>query len=130
MAVDHYENFPVASILLPRPLRQAVRDIYRYARAADDIADEGDADDSQRLSSLERFRHELHRIGSGPNQPGPPDLASIFDPWPPPSGVISCRSHRFLTSYPPSSRTSAPGATRTSQACATTVRARPTRSDD
>ncbi|MDQ8032916.1 MAG: squalene/phytoene synthase family protein, partial [Bordetella sp.] len=44
MAVDHYENFPVASLLLPRHLRQAVRDIYRYARSADDIADEGHCD--------------------------------------------------------------------------------------
>src|SRR6185437_15726122 len=40
MAVDHYENFPVASLLLPRRLRPAVRAIYRYARSADDIADE------------------------------------------------------------------------------------------
>ncbi len=80
MAVDHYENFPVASLLLPRPLRQAVRDIYRYARAADDIADEGEADDAQRLASLERFRAELHRIGAGPGHAGQADLAPIFDP--------------------------------------------------
>jgi phytoene/squalene synthetase len=43
MPVDHYENFPVASLLLPRRLRRPIEAIYRFARAADDIADEGDA---------------------------------------------------------------------------------------
>jgi phytoene/squalene synthetase len=42
MAVDHYENFPVASILMPKRLRKSVAAIYHFARAADDIADEGD----------------------------------------------------------------------------------------
>ena len=39
MSVDHYENFPVASLLVPARLRPAVEAIYRWARAADDIAD-------------------------------------------------------------------------------------------
>lgn len=59
MAVDHYENFPVASLLLPRALREAVRDIYRFARTADDIADEGDATPQQRLEALAEFRRGL-----------------------------------------------------------------------
>ena len=42
MEVDHYENFPVASVLLPKPLRAPVGVIYHVARTADDIADEGD----------------------------------------------------------------------------------------
>ena len=41
MPVDHYENFPVASILLPRRVRRPVELIYRFAREADDFADEG-----------------------------------------------------------------------------------------
>jgi len=65
MAVDHYENFPVASLLLPRALRAAVRDIYRYARTADDIADEGDASPQQRLAALTAFRASLNAIDSG-----------------------------------------------------------------
>ena len=48
MSVDHYENFPVASLLLPKRLRRAVTDIYRFARGADDLADEGDATPSER----------------------------------------------------------------------------------
>jgi phytoene/squalene synthetase len=43
MPVDHYENFPVASILLPKRLVPAVEAIYAFARSADDLADEGDA---------------------------------------------------------------------------------------
>ena len=82
MAVDHYENFPVASLLLPRRLRPAVRDIYRYARHADDLADEGDAPPDERLRALQACRAELHRIGAEPavHVPGDPALAPIFDP--------------------------------------------------
>jgi squalene synthase HpnC len=83
MAVDHYENFPVASILLPRRLRPAVGDIYRFARSADDIADEGSADDAQRLAQLAAYRAELHRIAQGKPGARPiadPGLASVFDP--------------------------------------------------
>ena len=43
MPVEHYENFPVASLLCPAALRPAIEAIYAFARTADDIADEGDA---------------------------------------------------------------------------------------
>src|SRR5512143_736456 len=71
MAVDHYENFPVASILLPRRLRKPVAVIYHFARAADDVADEGDLPDAERLQRLDEFRNELSRIAAGetPQQP-------------------------------------------------------------
>jgi squalene synthase HpnC len=62
MSVNHYENFPVASILMPRRLRKAVAAIYHFARAADDIADEGDLPDQERLQRLDEFRAELARI--------------------------------------------------------------------
>ncbi|MES2407681.1 MAG: squalene synthase HpnC [Pseudomonadota bacterium] len=62
MSVGHYENFPVASILLPRRLRRPVAVIYRFARSADDIADEGDATPEQRLAELDVYRLELSRI--------------------------------------------------------------------
>jgi squalene synthase HpnC len=62
MAVDHYENFPVASILLPRRLRVPVQNVYRYARSADDIADEGDAQASERLAQLQGYRAALRDI--------------------------------------------------------------------
>lgn len=57
--VDHYENFPVASVLVPRRLRPAVLAIYRFARYADDVADEGDQTATQRLAELEGLRRAL-----------------------------------------------------------------------
>lgn len=64
MSVDHYENFPVASILMPRRLRKPVAAIYHFARAADDIADEGELSDGERLRKLAEFRSELARIAA------------------------------------------------------------------
>jgi len=64
MSVDHYENFPVASILLPKRLRKPVAAIYHFARAADDIADEGEASDQERLQQLDDFRNELTHIAN------------------------------------------------------------------
>jgi squalene synthase HpnC len=65
MPVDHYENFPVASILLPARLRPAVEAIYAFARSADDIADEGDAPPEARLAALSRYDDALDRIAQG-----------------------------------------------------------------
>lgn len=62
MSVDHYENFPVASILLPPYLKAAVRAIYAFARTADDIADEGDATPEQRLFALDQYNNALDDI--------------------------------------------------------------------
>ena len=65
LSVGHYENFPVASALLPRRLRTAVVAIYRFARAADDIADEGDATAEARLAGLAGYARELDAIERG-----------------------------------------------------------------
>jgi squalene synthase HpnC len=69
MPVDHYENFPVASFLLPRRLVPAVEAIYAFARSADDIADEGDATPQQRLAALAAYERALDAIERG--DPGP-----------------------------------------------------------
>ncbi len=65
VSVAHYENFPVASFLLPRALRPAVVAIYRFARAADDIADEGNVPPAARLAALDRYRRALDAIADG-----------------------------------------------------------------
>lgn len=59
MSVDHYENFPVASVLCPPALRPAVTAIYHFARTADDIADEGTATAQDRLDTLNRYERDL-----------------------------------------------------------------------
>lgn len=83
MAVDHYENFPVASVLMPARLRPAVVALYRFARSADDIADEGDAIATTRLAALDEYRLALTRIEAGKPpvaEDEPDDLAEIFCP--------------------------------------------------
>jgi squalene synthase HpnC len=77
MGVDHYENFPVASLLLPAPLRPAVQAIYRFARTADDLADEGDAAPTARLAALGALRIQLDRIEGGQAHDWP-DLAAAI----------------------------------------------------
>ncbi len=71
LATGHYENFPVASWLLPTPLRDPVAVIYRFARSADDLADEGDAPAAMRLEALRGYRDELDRLerGAAPQTP-------------------------------------------------------------
>ncbi|MDE2038905.1 MAG: squalene synthase HpnC [Elusimicrobia bacterium] len=68
MANRHYENFPVASRLLPRRLRRHVAALYAFARIADDFADEADYEGVRRerlldwraqLQALERPRHPV-----------------------------------------------------------------------
>lgn len=65
MPVNHYENFPVASWLLPKRLRHPVETIYRFARSADDIADEGEASPATRLEQLAAYCIELDQIERG-----------------------------------------------------------------
>lgn len=73
MSVGHYENFPVASLLLPAPLRRPVSVIYRFARSADDIADEGELPSAERLARLQAYRKELRRL-----EAGQPAVSSLF----------------------------------------------------
>lgn len=63
--VEHYENFPVASWLCPRPLRAPIAAIYHFARTADDLADEGSASPAERLADLQLYRAGLHWAVSG-----------------------------------------------------------------
>lgn len=83
MSANHYENFPVASFLLPQHLRQAVLNIYRFARSADDIADEGEASDAERLQALQAYRDALHVCVIPPAEQTvafSPSLDAIFVP--------------------------------------------------
>ena len=60
MARAHYENFPVASRLLPAAMRPHVAAVYAYARTADDLADEGSAPADERLARLDAWQRRLH----------------------------------------------------------------------
>jgi squalene synthase HpnC len=77
LSVGHYENFPVASVLVPARYRDAVIAIYRFARTADDIADEGSAAPGDRHRALDTFSLALDAIERGDTPAGAPfaDLA-------------------------------------------------------
>jgi squalene synthase HpnC len=59
---SHYENFPVASRLLPRQLQRPISVIYAFARSADDFADEGDLSKDIRLTRLDNYVSKLDAI--------------------------------------------------------------------
>jgi squalene synthase HpnC len=60
LARSHYENFPVASRLLPAPIRPHVAAVYAFARIADDIADEDTVPAEERLARLDAWQRRLH----------------------------------------------------------------------
>jgi phytoene/squalene synthetase len=62
--MKHYENFPVASFLMPRELRHPVMLIYAFARQADDFADEGNLPAEERLALLAGYRRQLDLIAA------------------------------------------------------------------
>ena len=64
LATHHYENFTVASVLLPRHLRQHFYNVYAYCRWADDLADEV-TDPSEALNLLNWWDNELHQCYAG-----------------------------------------------------------------
>ncbi len=81
VGVGHYENFPVASVLCPPRLRAPIVAIYRFARVADDIADEGSASPRERQQLLRQYRQALEAAFAVPPAP-PPDGAwpHVFGP--------------------------------------------------
>ena len=58
----HYENFPVATLLYPKKIREAVIIFYQFARIGDDIADEGIFSKKQRLKKLQIYQKNLNKI--------------------------------------------------------------------
>lgn len=66
---SHYENFPVGSLLVPKPLRKHVYSIYAFARTADDFADEGyetgELTESERLAALDDWQQKLEQSFAG-----------------------------------------------------------------
>jgi len=78
LARRHYENFPVASRLLPPAARPHVAAIYAFARVADDFADEGRRSEAERLMLLDDWRARLHEAAAGRVSPGDGEATSIF----------------------------------------------------
>ncbi|MCF6271430.1 MAG: squalene synthase HpnC [Melioribacteraceae bacterium] len=62
---NHYENFPVLSFLVPKHLQKHVAIVYQFARQADDIADEGEFTDEERLTLLNEYELQLQQVEYG-----------------------------------------------------------------
>lgn len=79
IARGHYENFPVASRLLPSRLRPHVAAIYAFARTADDFADEPGREPAERLRLLDDWQSRLHgRAGASDPSDGPDPSDRLF----------------------------------------------------
>jgi len=79
LARSHYENFPVASFLLPKSLRRPISVIYAFARTADDFADEGPLRQTERLHRLDSFSNELEQIDKYHYQGNDPIFIALED---------------------------------------------------
>lgn len=77
LARTHYENFPVASALLPAAMRPHVAAVYAFARTADDFADEGTRPAGERLRLLDDWRERLWRAAAG-EPPTADEHAPVF----------------------------------------------------
>lgn len=64
LTAAHDENFPVASWLIPAPLRPHVAAVYAFARTADDLSDE-DSDPQRALTRLARWGEQLESCAAG-----------------------------------------------------------------
>ena len=78
LAREHYENFPVASRLLPKATRPHIAAIYAFARIADDFADEGDHPSERRLELLDDWQHRLHEAAAGRVHRDGSNAADVF----------------------------------------------------
>ncbi len=65
IARDHDENFPVAFLLAPAPVRADMRAVYAWCRVTDDIGDAGIASPDERLQALDAWEAALGRAVDG-----------------------------------------------------------------
>jgi squalene synthase HpnC len=78
LAREHYENFPVASRLVPGRLRPHIAAIYAFARIADDFADEGSRPQAERIALLDDWSHRLQQAATGSVEDDGSDGAQVF----------------------------------------------------
>lgn len=76
LATHHYENFLVASFLLPRRLRQHFYNVYAYCRWSDDLGDEI-PERNRALALLDAWEDELGLIWQPGRTPAHPVLIAL-----------------------------------------------------
>ena len=77
----HYENFPVATLLYPKKIREAAIILYQFARTGDDIADEGNLTKKERLMQIQVYEESLKKIQNNDQNVDPlfQDIFKIID---------------------------------------------------
>jgi len=75
IALGHYENFPVGSVLLPKQIRPHFFALYAFMRTADDFADLPQQPKEERLSLLADWRKQLDDLQSGGEPKNPVFIA-------------------------------------------------------
>ncbi|MBS1517335.1 MAG: squalene synthase HpnC [Bacteroidetes bacterium] len=78
IALNHYENFPVGSFLIPEDKRKYFYSVYAFSRFADDIADSVEYDEENKLRKLEQLETELDKLESGRAEEFAENTADIF----------------------------------------------------
>lgn len=74
LTLSHYENFPVASWLIPKAKRKHIFSVYAFARIADDIADEGNEAKDRKIEHLRIYRDDFLTKSNSDNYPHFPAL--------------------------------------------------------
>lgn len=74
MAQSHYENFPVASLIIPKKARPHIAAVYAFARSADDFADEKEFEKT-RMEKLNDFTERVKNLQN--SNPSDPVFASL-----------------------------------------------------
>lgn len=70
IALGHYENFPVGSVLMPKALQPAIHALYAFMRTADDFSDENrkPGDNQERLAQVQAWDGMLSDCEKGKSE--------------------------------------------------------------
>ncbi len=130
LAREHYENFPVASLLLPSAMRPHIAAIYAFARTADDFADEPGVPDADRLRQLDDWRATARPCGAAGHSEaaGRRSGRRSSSRWRTRSASAACRRRCFTICSARFDRMCCRSATRPGTMCSTTAAAPPIRS--
>lgn len=79
LAKKHYENFPVASLLIPKEKRKFIAAVYAFARIADDIADEGEKSNQEKIIALQNYKELFINKKSIEDFPNLPAIYDTID---------------------------------------------------
>lgn len=96
LTLSHYENFPVASWLIPRIKRKHIFAVYAFARIADDIADEGDESKDQKKEHLKIYRDDFLNNSNFNNYPHFPALWATINKFDIPTVLFTDLIEAFI----------------------------------